>query len=261
MRDDPREAPSRDDVAERIRDHVRYARAMGVRYVPITAGTRRPSGGSVEAPNRPLPVLSAPRPPAMTGDDRAAALARLHQDTIGDCRRCKLAPTRTQVVFGVGNPRAELVFVGEAPGADEDAQGIPFVGKAGQLLTKIIEAMGLRREDVYIANIIKCRPPGNRNPQPDEIESCEPFLIAQLDTIRPTVICALGTFSAQTLLKTKEPISRLRGRWHAYQGIPLMPTFHPAYLLRNPAEKKTVWGDIQSVMGRMGLPAPDGKGR
>jgi DNA polymerase len=154
-------------------------------------------------------------------------------------------------VFGVGNPCAELVFVGEAPGAEEDAQGVPFVGAAGQLLTRIIEAMGLRRDDVYIANIIKCRPPANRNPQPDEIASCEPFLIAQLDIIAPKVICALGTFAAQTLLKTKEPISRLRGRWHAYRGIPLMPTFHPAYLLRNPGDKKIVWADVKLVMTKL----------
>jgi DNA polymerase len=146
--------------------------------------------------------------------------------------------------------------VGEAPGAEEDAQGVPFVGAAGQLLTRIIEAMGLRRDDVYIANIIKCRPPGNRNPQPDEIASCEPFLIAQLDIIKPKAICALGTFAAQTLLKTKTPISRLRGHWHAYQDIPLMPTFHPAYLLRNPGEKKVVWADIQLVMARLGSSSP-----
>ncbi len=191
--------------------------------------------------------------------DADAELNRLRDETIGDCRRCKLAPSRTQIVFGVGNPRAELVFVGEAPGAEEDAQGVPFVGAAGQLLTRIIEAMGLRRDDVYIANIIKCRPTGNRNPQPDEIASCEPFLIAQLDIIAPKVICALGTFAAQTLLKTKDPISRLRGRWHAYQGIPLMPTFHPAYLLRNPGEKKVVWADVRLVMAKLGVPSPSGR--
>lgn len=191
--------------------------------------------------------------------DADAELKRLRDETIGDCRRCKLAPSRTQIVFGVGNPRAELVFVGEAPGAEEDAQGVPFVGAAGQLLTRIIEAMGLRRDDVYIANIIKCRPPGNRNPQPDEIASCEPFLIGQLDIIAPKVICALGTFAAQTLLKTKDPISRLRGRWHAYQGIPLMPTFHPAYLLRNPGEKKVVWADVRLVMAKLGVPSPGGR--
>jgi DNA polymerase len=148
-------------------------------------------------------------------------------------------------VFGVGNPTAWLVFVGEAPGADEDEQGEPFVGRAGQLLTRIIEAMKLTREQVYICNIIKCRPPGNRNPEPDEIASCEPFLIAQLRAIQPKLICALGNFAAQVLLRTKEPISKLRGRFYSYQGIPLLPTYHPAYLLRNPHEKKTVWEDMK----------------
>jgi uracil-DNA glycosylase family 4 len=174
---------------------------------------------------------------------------------IGDCQRCKLAPHRTNLVFGVGNPHAGLVFVGEAPGRDEDLKGEPFVGRAGQLLTEIIvKGMKLRREDVYIANIIKCRPPQNRNPEPDEIASCEPFLVRQLAIIGPKVIVALGTFAAQTLLKTRTPITRLRGVWTDYHGIPLMPTFHPAYLLRNPAEKRVVWQDIQEVMKRLGLP-------
>ncbi len=167
---------------------------------------------------------------------------------LGDCQRCLLHRTRHHLVFGEGSPQAELVFVGEAPGADEDAQGRPFVGRAGQLLTKIIGAMGLRREEVYICNILKCRPPGNRNPQPDEIAACEPFLIRQLRVIRPKVICALGTFAAHTLLKSEAPISVLRGRFHSYQGIPLMPTYHPAYLLRNPGAKKQVWEDVQMVM-------------
>ena len=247
--------PPLDDVVERLRDHALYVRAMGVRDAPVASRpippSRVPSPAVAEVAGRSrAPVHPAPR------HDPATALAQLRNETIGDCQRCTLAPTRTQVVFGVGNPRAALVFVGEAPGADEDAQGIPFVGRAGQLLTKIIEAMGLRRDDIYIANIIKCRPPGNRNPQPDEIASCEPFLIAQIDIIRPKVICALGTFAAQTLLKTKEPISRLRGRWQAYQGIPLMPTYHPAYLLRNPNEKETVWKDVQLILTQLGLPVP-----
>jgi DNA polymerase len=173
---------------------------------------------------------------------------------IGDCRRCKLCSGRTQIVFGVGNPKAELVFVGEGPGAEEDAQGIPFVGKAGQLLTKMIEAMGFRRDEVYICNVVKCRPPGNRNPEPDEIEACEPFLRAQLGSIRPKVIVALGKFAAQTLLRDATPITRLRGNWREYCGIPLMPTFHPAYLLRNPAEKKNAWLDLRQVMKSFGKP-------
>ncbi|NJD68214.1 MAG: uracil-DNA glycosylase [Candidatus Methylomirabilota bacterium] len=170
------------------------------------------------------------------------------RETLGECARCKLHTGRKTIVFGVGNPRAWLVFVGEAPGADEDEQAEPFVGRAGQLLTRIIEAMKLTREQVYICNIIKCRPPGNRNPEPDEIAACEPFLIAQLHAIRPKLICALGTFAAQTLLRTKEPISKLRGRFHDYHGIPILPTFHPAYLLRNPHEKKTVWEDMKLLM-------------
>ncbi len=170
------------------------------------------------------------------------------RELLGDCRRCPLHRTRHSLVFGEGNPEADLVFVGEAPGADEDAQGRPFVGRAGQLLTKIIGAMGLKREEVYICNILKCRPPGNRNPQPEEIAPCEPFLIRQLEAIRPQVICALGTFAAHTLLKSEAPISVLRGRFHSYQGIPLMPTYHPAYLLRNPGAKKQVWEDVQMIM-------------
>ena len=172
---------------------------------------------------------------------------------IGDCRRCKLCQGRTKIVFGVGNPQAELVFVGEGPGRDEDLKGEPFVGRAGQLLTEIItKGMKMRREQVYIANVVKCRPPENRNPEPDEIAACEPFLVKQLDLIKPRIIVALGTFAAQTLLKTKTPISRLRGVWHTYQGIKLMPTLHPAYLLRNPNDKRLVWQDIQAVLREMG---------
>jgi uracil-DNA glycosylase family 4 len=169
------------------------------------------------------------------------------REELGDCRRCKLHSTRTNIVFGTGNPRARLVFVGEGPGRDEDLQGKPFVGLAGQLLTKIIQAIQLTREEVYIANIIKCRPPGNRNPEPDEIRTCEPFLIKQLEAIRPKLICALGTFAAQTLLKTEEKISLLRGRFHQYQGISLMPTYHPAFLLRNSNFKRDVWEDMKKI--------------
>ncbi len=165
------------------------------------------------------------------------------------CHRCPLEKTRKNLVFGEGNPHSELVFVGEAPGADEDLQGRPFVGRAGQLLTRIIDAMGLKREDVYICNILKCRPPGNRNPLPEEIEVCEPWLIRQLEAIRPRIICALGTFAAQTLLKKKGiPITVLRGQFHDYHGIKLMPTYHPAYLLRNPGAKRQVWEDVQKIM-------------
>jgi uracil-DNA glycosylase len=173
------------------------------------------------------------------------------REELGDCRRCKLAGGRKNLVFGVGNPDAALVFVGEAPGADEDASGEPFVGKAGQLLTKMIAAMGFAREDVYICNILKCRPPGNRNPEPDEIEQCEPFLKKQLAAIRPRMIVALGKFAAQCLLRSDAPISALRGKFSSYEGIPLMPTFHPAFLLRTPSAKREVWSDLQQVMGEL----------
>ena len=203
---------------------------------------------------KPLSYLTADneplvRPPAFTGGDEHDLEAV--RTELGDCRRCPLGDRRQHLVFGEGNPSAELVFVGEAPGADEDAQGRPFVGRAGQLLTKIIAAMGLKREEVYICNILKCRPPGNRNPLPDEIAACEPFLIRQLGVIRPRVICAMGSIAAHALLKSEAPISVLRGRFHSYQGIPLMPTYHPAYLLRNPGAKKQVWEDVQGIMKRL----------
>ena len=166
---------------------------------------------------------------------------------IEECHKCPLYKTRTNMVFGSGNENAKLVFVGEAPGYDEDQQGKPFVGKAGQKLTQIINAIGLSRDEVYITNVLKCRPPNNRNPLPHEIEACEPFLIAQLQIIKPKIICALGTFAAQTLLKTDQPISKLRGRFQTYQGIKLMPTYHPAFLLRSPKYKKDVWEDVQKV--------------
>jgi DNA polymerase len=173
-------------------------------------------------------------------------LTEIRRD-LGDCRRCKLHRKRTNIVFGSGNSRARLVFVGEGPGRDEDLQGEPFVGQAGKLLTRIIEAIQLTREEVYIANIVKCRPPENRNPEPDEIAACEPFLVRQLKTIQPKLICALGTFAAQTLLQTTEKISALRGRFHSYRGILLMPTYHPAFLLRNPNFKREVWEDVKKV--------------
>jgi DNA polymerase len=174
------------------------------------------------------------------------------REELGDCQRCKLARGRQNIVFGQGSPQARLMFVGEAPGFEEDVQGLAFVGKAGQLLTKIIEAMGLTRDEVYIANVIKCRPPENRNPEPDEILACQPFLQKQIQSIRPRVIVGLGKFAGQWLLKTAEPISRLRGRLGDYEGIRVMPTYHPAYLLRNPAAKKDVWEDMKVVRGLLG---------
>lgn len=171
---------------------------------------------------------------------------------LGDCRRCKLSEHRKNIVFGVGNPNARLVFVGEGPGYEEDKRGEPFVGAAGRLLTKIIEAMSFTREQVYICNIIKCRPPGNRNPMTDEIKACSPFLRRQISSIKPDFICALGTFAAQTLLETSVPISKLKGCFHDYMGITVLPTYHPAYLLRNPGKKRDVWEDMQKLMKALG---------
>ena len=175
------------------------------------------------------------------------------QEEFKDCQMCALAKTRTKLVFGSGNPEAELMFVGEAPGFDEDREGLPFVGAAGQLLTKIILAMKLTREKVYIANCLKCRPPNNRNPLPTEVVTCNPILKRQIEIIRPKIICALGKFAAQTLLNSEEPISRLRGRFFDAYGARVMPTFHPAYLLRNPADKKLVWEDAQKIMKELGI--------
>lgn len=197
-------------------------------------------------------------PPATGSGRDSLALAEAStlpevRSILGDCTRCKLHQAgRRQIVFGVGNPNAQLMFIGEGPGRQEDQQGEPFVGDAGQLLTRIIEnGMKLRRSDVYIANIIKCRPPNNRDPESDEVEACEKFLKAQVRLVNPQVIIALGKYAAQTLLRSKTPISRLRGRWQSYEGIDLMPTFHPAYLLRNPEGKRPVWEDVQQVMKRL----------
>jgi DNA polymerase len=189
-----------------------------------------------------------------SGGDPEAGLAAI-RETIGDCRRCKLAGGRKTIVFGQGNPRAELMFVGEGPGADEDEQGLAFVGRAGQLLTDIIEkGMRMKRSEVFIANVIKCRPPQNRNPEPDEIAACQPFLEAQIRAIRPKVLVGLGKFGAQWLLKTAAPITKIRGRFGSYEGIAVMPTYHPAYLLRNPAGKKDVWEDMKQVLALLGRP-------
>lgn len=173
------------------------------------------------------------------------------QNELGDCKRCKLHRTRQTIVFGEGNEKATLMFIGEGPGYDEDVQGRPFVGKAGQLLTKIIQSVNLQREKVYIANIIKCRPPQNRNPEPDEIQSCNPFLQKQIQVIQPKIICALGTFSAQTLLQTETKITALRGKFYDLEGIKVIPTYHPAFLLRNPDKKREVWEDMKKIAGWM----------
>lgn len=212
-----------------------------------------------ERPRPPSPVKEkgmagqSKREPRPVDPARAKRLKELEAE-VSVCTKCSLHEGRTQTVFGAGHPAADLVLVGEAPGFEEDRQGIPFVGRAGQLLTKILAAMHLSRAEVYICNILKCRPPENRNPDMDEIVTCEPYLIEQLQLIQPKVICAMGKFAAQTLLQTKTPISKLRGQWQEYQGIPVMPTFHPAYLLRNEKDKRLVWEDMQQIMARLGIP-------
>jgi DNA polymerase len=209
----------------------------------------------------PMEVKSNPAlaQPSAEGAAHHKTLENIRKN-LGDCKRCKLGTTRKNLVFGVGNPQARLVFVGEGPGADEDEHGEPFVGDAGKMLNRIITAMGIRREDVYICNVVKCRPPGNRNPETDEIGACAPFLLRQLDSVKPEAIVALGKFASQTLLETKEPISKLRGRFHNFHGIPLMPTFHPSYLLRTGGNSDSfwdVWSDMTQVLQLLKLPVPD----
>jgi uracil-DNA glycosylase len=225
------------ELVDEVRAWLAWAQESGLQNLAPQARGADPA--KVETVTR-LPLLEAVR------------------TELGECTRCKLHKTRTNIVFGVGSPEARLMFVGEAPGEDEDLQGYPFVGKAGQLLTKMIEAMGLRREDVYICNTVKCRPPNNRNPEPDELLACEPFLKGQFGAVKPEVIVTLGKFAAQALLREQTPITRLRGQWREYEGIPVMPTFHPAYLLRSPAEKGKVWEDLKQVMQRLRLPIPKG---
>ena len=232
---------------DQLKEHLRFAQELGVAGVSRDPAWRSRAEGQAVRAGQAEEMAADPPPTVALLTNQAEALAAIRAD-IGDCTRCKLHTLgRRQVVFGVGNPNADLMFVGEAPGADEDIQGEPFVGRAGQLLTKIIEAIGLSRSDVYIANVIKCRPPQNRNPEQDEVDTCEPFLFRQIDVIQPKVIVALGTFAARALLRTLDPISRLRGRVFEYRGAKLIPTFHPAYLLRNPSSKREVWEDMKLV--------------
>jgi uracil-DNA glycosylase len=231
---------------------------------------------SMRKPEPPAQAVSrvapptAPRTPAVlpvpAGPSLFEALDKVPGDTLlkirtdlGECTRCKLHKTRNKIVFGDGSPKAQLVFVGEGPGHDEDLQGLPFVGRAGKLLTQMIEAMGLQRQDVYICNVVKCRPPENRLPEKDEITPCSPFLMRQLDAIDPKVIVCLGACSAQTLLETNRGISQFRGQWLEFRGRKLMATYHPAYLLRNPSAKSEVWKDLQKVMAVLGLEVKKGK--
>jgi uracil-DNA glycosylase family 4 len=272
MSRDPTLPDQRRLVLDSIRDYLGQLAEEGLEGLPAptparAAASRAAPAGSalaIDGASSRAAVTSPPRPATAPvellsrypGLEKTATLEELSA-FIGDCKRCKLAPLRTHLVFGVGNPNADLMFVGEAPGADEDARGEPFVGRAGQLLTDIIErGMGLSRADVYICNVIKCRPPDNRNPEPDEVAACEPFLMRQIDLVRPRAIVALGSFAVQALLKVKTPISRLRGNWQEVRGVKLMPTFHPAYLLRSPGEKRLVWQDIQEVMKLLGLEIP-----
>jgi uracil-DNA glycosylase family 4 len=211
-----------------------------------------PSSAIRVAPARILPVVQAPS--LFEAMDRVEGdTLELIRENLGECTRCRLHEQRNKIVFGAGNPRAELVFVGEGPGHDEDMQGLPFVGRAGKLLTQMIEAMGLQREDVYICNVVKCRPPENRKPEDDEVATCSPYLYRQLDVIAPKAIVCLGGVAAQTLLKTKDPISRFRGNWFDFRNTKLLATYHPAYLLRNPNAKGEVWKDLQKVMVLLGL--------
>ena len=266
-------------VADELRRHLSWLADAGIREIPPASDVSSRAPGSRPAPasqaappvgHGSAPATRPPEPPAAPPPARGAArgayattdrgcgsdgLLAVRRE-LGECTRCELAGGRTKLVFGVGDAAAELVFVGEGPGEDEDLQGEPFVGRAGQLLTKMIEAMGFRRDEIYIANVVKCRPPGNRNPEPAEIEACEPFLRAQLAAIRPKVVVALGKFAAQTLLREASPISKLRGRWFSYEGVRLMPTFHPAYLLRSPGEKGKAWEDLQLVMTELGKEPP-----
>lgn len=237
---------------QQLAARVNYYREMGIYDFyrrPIEAGTElmsvEPPETMASSNSEPLPIIQ----------DKPAALQRIRED-IGDCTRCRLHKGRTNLVFGVGNPNAEIMFVGEGPGADEDAKGEPFVGRAGQLLNNMISAMGLKREDVYIANVVKCRPPGNRTPEKDECDICSPFLLRQIDVIKPRVIVALGAVAAKTLLALNDSMASLRGRWYDFRGARLAVTYHPAYLLRDPRQKKEAWKDLQMVMKYLGLKPP-----
>ncbi len=236
-----------------LRDHLLYQRSLGVRELPRVEKPRDGYHESVQPPgvDSQENISDTMKPPQAEEDvglppaDFTMADIRRELEERGGC--CELCRGRTNLVFGEGNEAADLVFVGEAPGREEDLQGLPFVGAAGHKLTQIIEAIDLKREDVYICNVVKCRPPGNRNPRPSEIASCLPYLIKQLRVLQPRVIVALGNISAQALLRTTTPITRLRGEFHYFRGVPLMPTYHPAYILRNPSGRRPVWEDMKKV--------------
>jgi uracil-DNA glycosylase len=250
------------DIRQQGAEHLRFFAELGVTGVNADPRWRKrgeeailDSRASRLAPRTSdlAPRASDPEPTIQIARSSAEALAAIKAEIGPQCSRCKLHRLgRRQVVFGVGNPNADLMFVGEAPGADEDVQGIPFVGRAGQLLTKMILAINLERDQVYIANVIKCRPPENRNPEPDEINTCEPFLFQQIDAVQPKVIVALGSFAAKTLLRTQDSISRLRGRTYDFRGAKLIPTFHPSFLLRSPGFKREAWEDLKKARALLG---------
>lgn len=275
-------------LQQKIEDRLRYYEDLGIRLFYTTRG---PGGAALVArepiafSSSPAPVIEEtvlPKPTPKSAPTKVGQVAPLSplvvpptgpslfetmekvkdetllkiREDLGECTRCKLHKGRNKIVFGDGNPKAELVFVGEGPGADEDAQGLPFVGRAGKLLTQMIEAMGLQRSDVYICNVVKCRPPENRAPEPDEVAACSPFLMRQIDSIQPKVIVCLGATAAKTILNTTRGISQFRGEWLEWRGHKLMATYHPAYLLRNPPAKADVWKDLQKVMAELGLQLP-----
>ena len=257
------------DLPGDLESYFRYLKAHNIHYLPKTEAARDFLAGR---PRKEMKIKSFDRTDSVIKEPPKNPTAKYYETLwkppvdlmmldeikghLGECRRCKLAPERNKLVFGVGNPDAELVFVGEAPGADEDRQGEPFVGRAGKLLDKMILAMGKTRDDIYICNVLKCRPPDNRDPEADEVLACEPFLIKQIESIEPKVICALGSHAAKTLLKTNESIGKLRGKFHYYHEVKLLPTYHPAYLLRNASMKKESWADLQMVMRELNWPLP-----
>lgn len=259
---------TRDALVERVRFYRElgvtdfYRRPVDPAFLEqVLAAATAAATAAVAEPTEEEPIAkrkqiyAAPEPAGAPAADRAAAL-RIIREEIGECTRCGLHKGRNKLVFADGDPHAELMFVGEGPGADEDAQGLPFVGRAGQLLNNMIAAMGLKREQVYIANVVKCRPPGNRVPEPEEGNTCAPFLFRQIDVVRPRVLVALGATAATYLLGARQPLAALRGRLHAVRGTQLIVTYHPAYLLRDPRQKKEAWADLQIAMKELGLEAP-----
>ena len=250
----PREAQLASEIAEEAALEIAEEISLPKPKPQATASPRI----SLSQPS--VPVVAAPASSLFEVADKIPddTLLKIRED-LGDCTRCRLHKGRNKLVFGDGNPHAQLVFIGEGPGADEDIQGLPFVGRAGKLLTQMIEAMGLQRQDVYICNVVKCRPPQNRAPEPDEVETCSPYLVRQIETINPKVMVCLGAVAAKTLLQTTRGITQFRGQWQEWRGRKLMATYHPAYLLRNPPAKADVWKDLQKVMVELGLQPPKKK--